>query len=496
MRLPGPKGQIETVTWNVAGTDDAPISCANVDILLSYDGGFTYPATLASDVPNDGSHNITVPAGTTIQARVMVICSDNIFFDISNNNFTIEEASFPDYTISTTPTDIDVCGNSSANYTIDVGSLLSFNFPVSMSVSGVPFGASSNFVPNPVSPGSSTVLTISNLGSVPGGNYTLTITATSITGSKSEMVNLHVLPNPASINLGLPADNETDIGLLPTLIWQTNLDASYYQIQIATDPGFTNLVVNTTAIGNDYTLTTELDPNTQYFWRVKGWNDHCEGNWSASRSFTTLPCRTFFSGTNVNIPTQGTATSTINVPHTGDLTNIRVENITGTHSYVGDLTFTLIAPDNSQVILMEEECGGNDNFNLGFDDDSSLSNIPCPPTTGSIYQPQGSLASLINTSISGDWTLRIQDSFQGDGGQLDEWEFWVCATNSTLLPVELLQFKVVPLEKSIGLSWTTAMEFDNAGFEVQRKSAFESDFSNIGWVEGKGNSELPSDYNF
>lgn len=490
------EGQVETVTWNVAGTIDAPISCANVDILLSYDGGFTYPATLASGVPNDGSHNVTVPIGTTIQARVMVICSDNVFFDISNNNFTIEEASFPDYTISVSPIDLDVCGNSSASYTIDIGSLLGYNFPVNMSVSGVPFGASSAFSSNPVTPGSSTVLTINNLGSVPGGNYTLTITASSITGSKSEMVDMNVLPNPGSINLGMPVDNATDIALLPTLIWQTDITASLYQIQIATDPAFSNLVLNTTSLGNNYTLITELEPNTLYYWRVKGWNEHCDGNWSASRSFTTLPCRTFFSGTDVNIPTSGTASSIINVPHTGDLTNIRVENINGTHSYVGDLTFTLIAPDNSQVILMEEKCGGNDNFNLGFDDNSSLSSIPCPPTTGSIYQPQGSLATFINTSIAGDWTLRIDDNISGDGGQLNEWEFWVCATNSTLLPVELLHFKVFPLDNTIGLSWTTAMEFDNAGFEVQRKSAFEPEFSTIGWVEGKGNSELPSNYHF
>lgn len=79
----------ETVTWNVALTNITPINCQNVDILLSLDGGFTYPIILATSVPNDGSQMITVPAVNSTMARVMVFCSDNIFFNISNENFDI-----------------------------------------------------------------------------------------------------------------------------------------------------------------------------------------------------------------------------------------------------------------------------------------------------------------------------------------------------------------------------------------------------------------------
>ncbi len=82
-------GTAENVTWDVAGTNGGSVNCANVDILMSTDGGQTYPITLASNVTNDGSQSITVPnnAGTT--NRVMVVCSDNIFYDISNTDFTI-----------------------------------------------------------------------------------------------------------------------------------------------------------------------------------------------------------------------------------------------------------------------------------------------------------------------------------------------------------------------------------------------------------------------
>ncbi len=80
---------MQTVTWNVLNTDIAPVSCANVDILLSTDGGFTYPTTLATGVPNDGSQTIVVPNISTTSARIMVRGSGRSFFDISNNNFAI-----------------------------------------------------------------------------------------------------------------------------------------------------------------------------------------------------------------------------------------------------------------------------------------------------------------------------------------------------------------------------------------------------------------------
>jgi len=77
------------VTWNVAQTDIAPISTSNVDIFLSVDGGFTYPFTLATAVPNSGSATVTLPDTVSTRSRIKVKGSGNVFFDISNNNFTI-----------------------------------------------------------------------------------------------------------------------------------------------------------------------------------------------------------------------------------------------------------------------------------------------------------------------------------------------------------------------------------------------------------------------
>lgn len=87
-------GNNVTVTWDVANTNNAPVSCANVNIKLSTDGGFTYPYTLAANTPNDGTQTFTLPNGipSTVTARVRVECAtytNVVFFDISNQNFTI-----------------------------------------------------------------------------------------------------------------------------------------------------------------------------------------------------------------------------------------------------------------------------------------------------------------------------------------------------------------------------------------------------------------------
>lgn len=80
-----------TVTWNVASTTAAPVSCANVDILLSMDGGLNF-TILTAATPNDGSQAVTLPSLATNHARIKVKCSDNVFFDINNTDLSIAPA--------------------------------------------------------------------------------------------------------------------------------------------------------------------------------------------------------------------------------------------------------------------------------------------------------------------------------------------------------------------------------------------------------------------
>ncbi|ASW74227.1 T9SS C-terminal target domain-containing protein [Chryseobacterium piperi] len=84
-------GESRTITWDVANTNAAPINTANVMILVSTDGGLTFPHTLIASTPNNGSYTFNVPdgLGVTSNARLMIKAIDNVFLNVNTTNFTI-----------------------------------------------------------------------------------------------------------------------------------------------------------------------------------------------------------------------------------------------------------------------------------------------------------------------------------------------------------------------------------------------------------------------
>ncbi len=95
-------------------------------------------------------------------------------------------------------------------------------------------------------------------------------------------------PVPAAPNLLSPANGAVDQNYTGTpLTWQAVSNATSYDIQAATDAGFSapidgNIAATTANL-------TGLDPNTTYYWHVRGRNATQQGAWSATWTFTTLP---------------------------------------------------------------------------------------------------------------------------------------------------------------------------------------------------------------
>ena len=287
-------GASETITWDVANTTAAPVSCANVDILLSTDGGNTYPITLASGVPNDGSQTITVPNNPSTTVRVKVICSDNIFFDISNQNLEIQFTGST-FTVSATPTSATACTPNDAVYTINIAEIGGYTDDVALTATGLPTNATASFSPATVTGGSgSSTLTLTTSGVAPG-NYTITVQGAGPLETKTTDISLNVLSGvPGTTSLSSPTDGATDQSTTPTLSWNAATGAETYTVQIATDIGFTNIVENATGLTSTaHVSSTTLAENTVHFWRVRAVNFCGDGSWSSVYSFQTSvapPC--------------------------------------------------------------------------------------------------------------------------------------------------------------------------------------------------------------
>ncbi len=129
----------------------------------------------------------------------------------------------------------------------------------------------------------------------------------------------------------------------------------------------------------------------------------------------------------INDGPPATYTSTMNINTTGTINDVNIPNIVGTHTWVSDLSFSIEHPDGTIVNLIGNDCGDTDDFNIGFDDQSSNTNPPCPYVDGQVYVPVSPLSAFNGKPANGTWTLRIVDGADQDGGQLTSWELEVCA---------------------------------------------------------------------
>ena len=269
-------GASQTVTWNVANTNVAPVSCATVNLRLSLDGGLTYPVLLAAGVPNSGTASVSVPNTTTAQARLMVESADNYFFDISNVNFAITPGPGPSIT-SFTPasgpvgtvvtltgtnftgaTDVTINGTAAAfavvsatsiTATVATGTtsgLISVTTPAGTAVSATPFLVGlpptiTSFTPTTGAVGSTVVITGTSFTAasqvtfagtnapvfsvnsatqitvvVPNGAVTGPIAVTTPLGTGTSTTNFTVLPRPVitsfSPTTGIPGTVVTITG--------------------------------------------------------------------------------------------------------------------------------------------------------------------------------------------------------------------------------------------------------------------------------------------
>ncbi len=345
-----------------------------------------------------------------------------------------------------------VCTPNAVNYQITISE--SFAAPVQLTLSGLPEGINASFSQNPAAPGSNITISISNTGNLSEGIYTLTLQGTD--GVQATDIVLGLLASSGLapvVTLSSPAADANKISLYPELIWTSSTDVATFQLQIATDWLFTNIVRELTDWSATSVKDIRLEPLTTYFWRVRGNNTCGEGDWSEVRRFTTaeivctsvaaadLPKEIFdLQATVVN------SSVDINLP--GTIVDVRINNLDITHSWVGDLQVSLASPAGLSVRLFDRPgvpgdlfgCGG-ENLKVNFSDNAENTaqqlETTCNenPAFEGNYQPLDPFALLAGKPAAGKWTLAVEDSEQDDGGFLNTWTLEVCAVKAPAIAV-------------------------------------------------------------
>jgi subtilisin-like proprotein convertase family protein len=438
------EGTTEIITWNVANTTASPVSTANVDIFLSIDGGYTYPYTLATAVPNTGSANIVVPNGAaTSSARVMVRGSGNIFYALNTTNFSIVASEFV-MSFLPTATNSDVCAPGTATYNFTYNTFLGFNQVTTFSATGNPAGTTVTFNPT-TAQNDGTAVTISISGITPAmiGNYSITVTGTAPSPLIVKNSNISLNVYSATFNtmaLTSPANGALNVTGPYTFNWVADPNAATYEIDIASDAGFTTIVDNATGLTSNSYTSTALASATMYYWRVMPSNQCGSGTFSTVYSFTTSNCNTIVSTDVGQVSNVASFTSLINVTAPGTVTDVNVLNLDIPITWVGDLSATLTSPLGTTIQLFDGPgipastygCDGDDLY-ASFDDGATLTSTDFEnmcnnaPAISGTFQPIAALSAFNGEVAAGNWTLTIFDSYTtGDDGTLDNWELDLC----------------------------------------------------------------------
>ena len=414
-------GSVQTISWDVANTNQTPINTAEVDIYLSTDGGQTFPIIVAENIKNDGAHDILIPNEVTSQARLMVKASDNIFFAVNSANFSISASPM---VLNFSKLAFDVCQPNDLVIPFSYETDGIFSETVSLSLTGLPSGLSAFFSSSTVTANNTNVtLTLSNTNSIAVGLYPLQVVATAASSTKQVPLQLGVYNTVfAPVVLTTPSDMASNTSVDQLFVWEEVPTSTAYDIEIATDMAFTTMFISETVIFNTYKANGLL-PETTYYWRVKPKNNCGEGLFNAPFSFTTpsIACMDKFAGNlPITISASGTPTISSTISFTEDLPVAAINvDLNLSHSYLADLKITLTSPQGTKVVLVSNSCGDNRNINATFDGNAASFVCGTTPTISGIVSFKGE-------SSQGDWVLEIEDNAGGDGGALNSFGIRLC----------------------------------------------------------------------
>ena len=267
-------GSTQTITWSVNSTNLSPVNCSKVKITLSTDGGNTFPIVLSDSTANDGTEALVIPNSVSNTARIKIEAVGNIFFDISNTNFTISQPALcGDVTGLNTSSITD---NSARISWRKVNSVLSYalQYKLNSDTGWTTF--------NNTQTQTDTTAVLTGLISNTSYNWRVRSTCTEGAGDFFQ-ANFTTLPN-----CGTPTGLSTNVitGSSANISWPAVTSAINYKVEYKLNSATVWIVLNDTSTSRSLNLTN-LQNSTTYNWRVSA---RCVAGLGSTTSanFTTL----------------------------------------------------------------------------------------------------------------------------------------------------------------------------------------------------------------
>lgn len=421
------------IQWDVAGTDQIPVSCSQVSILLSTDGGFTYPFVLASSTPNDGLEVVQLPTEQSPACRIMVKALGNVFFNISENNFEIGENLVPEIDLIFEDTSFYTCTDDAFTINFDLKGRNGYRSPTTFQVENAPPFVDMLFDPQgPVTPDRNIRLNIGNLNDLISGSYTFEILAQSIDGlyTKRQIVILNIQDQiPPELAFESP-DNFTEIteNSIP-FTWPLRANTSHYRLQVSNQSDFSSLVLDTLIPSDQTSLNWSVIPFSIYYCRIRTENACNVSNYSLPILIRTSSffCNEYLAEVNFVIPSGSAQTYAFDtlVNEDFELQEIKMNDIKGRHDNTAVLEYRLIYPDGSRKSMISFPCPGEEDYHFSV---SSTSGAPvsCPLDRRFEYRSESDLNRDLPLSSAGRWGLELVNNDRTTGGELHTFELQLC----------------------------------------------------------------------
>lgn len=489
----GTEPLIASITWtdvpgaanngNLPANDTTKALVNDLDIRITKNAVTYYPwklnsiasaeATQTGDNAIDNVEQVKIDSPTNSNYTVTV--THKGILQTGKQNYTLVITGLTSsFSIVPTSSDLTLCSNQNAVYTFNYKQTGSGT--TTFSTVGLPVGATATFNNNSFSANGTVTMTISGLSNVLPGEYNIGIVGNNGTETETRYKSLKIFNATfVPVSLSSPTNLQTGLSTSVNLVWSSQFNAESYTVQVSTVSNFSTTVYNSTVTTNRF-IARGLLQNTDYYWRVTPLNQ-CGSGLSSNAtvySFKTgvLVCgAAIFNATNfTNATIASVANSSASVPVTvtgGHTIGSMKVRLNLTHTYIQDMTISLVGPasiGSPEVLLFKEACGDHDNINCTLDDNGEAPQCAGIPSVFGLIAPYEALSAFNNLPANGEWILKVNDPYNGDGGTVNSFSIDICyitnslgldsnsLTNTTVYPNPTKDYLNIDIPNAIGTS--------------------------------------------